>query len=73
MQKLAKIAVYGIGSLANVDVSSRTGVGDAIPKLSEPKTWMGASISSIIQPLMSAKEGDWEQALKMLCVLLTGK
>lgn len=70
MKALAKIAVYGVFSTANVDISSRAGVGDAIPSI--PKDFrsfvnlLGPAVSSVIQPLMYAKDGDAMQALKML-------
>jgi hypothetical protein len=70
MKALAKIAVYGIFSTANVDISSRAGVGDAIPSI--PKDFrsfvnlLGPLASSIIQPFLYAKDGDTMQALKML-------
>jgi len=64
MKALAQIAVYGVFSTANVDISSRAGVGDAIP--SSTMNLLGPAVSSVIQPLMYAKDGDAMQALKML-------
>lgn len=64
MKELVKIATYGIGSLANIDISSRTGVGDAIPKVTDPMTWFGATGSTAIQTARNIFKGDTMNALK---------
>lgn len=60
---LCKIALYGIGSGVNVDVSSRVGMGDAIPD-----SWssiLGPTVSTLWNVAKSMYAGDaWEKQVR---------
>ena len=60
---LCKIALYGIGSGVNVDVSSRVGMGDAIPD-----SWssiLGPTVSTLWNVAKSIYAGDaWEKQVR---------
>lgn len=60
---LCKIALYGIGSGVNVDVSSRVGMGDAIPD--RWSSMLGPTASTLWNVAKSMYAGDaWEKQIR---------
>lgn len=61
---LAQIAIYGVGSQAGIDISSRAGIGDIMP--TSLKDFSGATISTLIDVIGAAASADPVKAITAL-------
>ena len=56
LKPIAKIGMYGIGAFANIDITSRVGIGDAVPD--DLKSLFGPAASTLFNVAKSAYDGD---------------
>ena len=63
LKPLAKIGMYGIGTLANIDITSRVGIGDAVPD--DLQSLFGPAASTLFNVAKSAYGGDnWTKQVR---------
>lgn len=63
LKPLAKIGMYGIGAFANVDITSRVGIGDAVPD--DLQSIFGPAASTLFNVAKSAYSGDsWTKQVR---------
>lgn len=63
LKPLAKIGMYGIGAFANVDITSRVGIGDAVPD--DLQSIFGPAASTLFNVAKSAYGGDsWTKQVR---------
>ena len=56
LKPIAKIGMYGIGAFANIDITSRVGIGDAVPD--DLNSLFGPAASTLFNVTKSAYGGD---------------
>lgn len=63
LKPLAKIGMYGIGTFANIDITSRVGIGDAVPD--DLQSLFGPAASTLFNVAKSAYGGDnWTKQVR---------
>lgn len=63
LKPLAKIGMYGIGTFANIDITSRVGIGDAVPD--DLQSLFGPAASTLFNVAKSAYSGDnWTKQVR---------
>ena len=63
LKPLAKIGMYGIGTFANIDLTSRVGIGDAVPD--DLQSLFGPAASTLFNVAKSAYGGDnWTKQVR---------
>lgn len=63
LKPLAKIGMYGIGTFANIDITSRVGIGDAVPD--DLQSIFGPAASTLFNVAKSAYGGDnWTKQVR---------
>lgn len=63
LKPLAKIGMYGIGTFANIDITSRVGIGDAVPD--DLQSLSGPAASTLFNVAKSAYSGDnWTKQVR---------
>lgn len=63
LKPLAKIGMYGIGMFANIDITSRVGIGDAVPD--DLQSIFGPAASTLFNVAKSAYGGDnWTKQVR---------
>lgn len=63
LKPLAKIGMYGIGTFANIDITSRVGIGDAVPD--DLQSLFGPATSTLFNVAKSAYGGDnWTKQVR---------
>lgn len=63
LKPLAKIGMYGIGTFANIDITSRVGIGDAVPD--NLQSLFGPAASTLFNVAKSAYGGDnWTKQVR---------
>lgn len=72
LKPLAKIGMYGIGTFANIDITSRVGIGDAVPRVGigdavpdDLQSLFGPAASTLFNVAKSAYGGDnWTKQVR---------
>lgn len=63
LKPLAKIGMYGIGTFANIDITNRVGIGDAVPD--DLQSLFGPAASTLFNVAKSAYSGDnWTKQVR---------
>lgn len=63
LKPLAKIGMYGIGTFANIDITSRVGIGDAVPD--DLQSIFGPAASTLFNVAKSVYGGDnWTKQVR---------
>lgn len=63
LKPLAKIGMYGIGTFANIDITNRVGIGDAVPD--DLQSLSGPAASTLFNVAKSAYSGDnWTKQVR---------
>jgi len=63
-KRVARVAMYGLLSLLNIDISRRVGTGDALPK--RPSDLLGPTINTLLQAKSILEKGDKTEFVRSL-------